>query len=412
MKKILTIWLMCLFAMNQAFSQEYLEKKFKSFQNPEELVTMSASLPFNQAIELLSKVSQKIKGKEIVSTVDNANPINVEIENMPYDKALVIIVQMANLMFEEKEDVIIVKRKNEPKIEKTAENYASVDSREVKISAVFFESNVTESRQRGMDWRFLLSKKGLEIGGQFGSDQSQSGTTGSGSGSTSGSTNNYQINASSSFDLGGFFGEATSVFKYFEEEQLGEIVASPNIIARDRVQANIQIGSDFSIKQVDFAGNVIDKFYPTGSIIQVTPYVYREEGINYILLDVHVERSSFIIGSTSTEIKKSSATTQLKMLDGEETIIGGLFTNEETTVRTGVPFLKDLPWWFFGLRYIFGSDQKKIEKKELVILLKAELVPSLKQRLASTPSGSPIKDEVKKQRHRIKYYQLNESEQQ
>ena len=31
------------------------------------------------------------------------------------------------------------------------------------------------------------------------------------------------------------------------------------------------------------------------------------------------------------------------MLNGEETVIGGLFVNEETTSRNGIPFLKDLP---------------------------------------------------------------------
>ena len=50
-------------------------------------------------------------------------------------------------------------------------------------------------------------------------------------------------------------------------------------------------------------------------------------------------------------------------------------------MRTGVPFLKDLPWYVLGLRYLFGYDKEEITKKELVILLKAELVPTLQERI-------------------------------
>ena len=102
-----------------------------------------------------------------------------------------------------------------------------------------------------------------------------------------------------------------------------------------------------------------------------------------------VERSSFILNERSTEIKKSTATTQVLNLNGEESILGGLFVNEETIVRNGIPFLKDLPWWVFGIRYLTGSDQTIARKKELVILLKTELLPTLKERLEN-PIINPL----------------------
>jgi type IV pilus assembly protein PilQ len=95
------------------------------------------------------------------------------------------------------------------------------------------------------------------------------------------------------------------------------------------------------------------------------------------------------------------------MLDGEETILGGLYDNERTTDRVGIPFLKDLPWWVFGIRYLTGSDKEVVTKKELVILIKAELVPTLKERLAGPKPVNPIKEDILKNRERIRYYQLN-----
>jgi type IV pilus assembly protein PilQ len=96
------------------------------------------------------------------------------------------------------------------------------------------------------------------------------------------------------------------------------------------------------------------------------------------------------------------------MLNGEETIIGGLFSNEESVVRNGIPFLKDLPWWVFGIRYLTGSDETIIRKKELVILLKAELVPTLKERFENPKVDNVLNDERSKRRNEIKYHLFNE----
>ncbi len=169
--------------------------------------------------------------------------------------------------------------------------------------------------------------------------------------------------------MGDWVGNATAMFRFFESQNLGEIIASPTITVRDRQKGRIQIGSDFSIKQRDFSGNVIDKFYSAGSIINVVPYVYSKKGIDYILLKLEAERSSFFPSELTTEVKKTSASSDVLLLDGEETVIGGLYINEETIARTGIPFLKDLPWWVLGIRYLTGSDKTIVTKKEVIILL-------------------------------------------
>lgn len=407
--KIKLLLILVLFLGTFSFPQKYLERQLQGNIPKDQIVTLSPNLTFQQAIELLSKVSERAKGKKIISTVPLTDPIGIELANVPYDKALVALVQMKGLIYEEKEDIIIIKRKNETvPPQRTETTYASVDSREVKISAIFFEADLNAEKQLGVDWKILLSKNGANIGGNGGSPIQS--TTSSG-GTTTVPTQGYQLNATTNFDMGGFFGDATAIFRAFETQNLGEIIASPNITTRDRVKGRIQVGTDFSIKQKDFAGNVIESFFSTGAIIEVTPYVYNEDGVDYILLNVGVERSSFTPDPNTTEVRKSSASSQVILLNGEETVIGGLYENDQTKIRNGVPFLKDLPWWFFGLRYIFGSDDIIITKKELVISIKAELVPTLKERLTGVRSTNPVKDELKNYHDKIKIYQFNESSQ-
>ena len=129
-----------------------------------------------------------------------------------------------------------------------------------------------------------------------------------------------------------------------------------------------------------------------------------EEGIDYVYLKVRMERSSVIIGSLSTEKPKTEVTTNLLLLNGEETAIGGLIVNEETTVRRGIPFLKDLPWWVFGLRYIFGYDQNSLTQKEIILLIKAEILPTLKERFAKPKDPTVLKKSIEQQKSELEKY--------
>jgi general secretion pathway protein D len=125
------------------------------------------------------------------------------------------------------------------------------------------------------------------------------------------------------------------------------------------------------------------------------------------LLKLEVERSSFFPSELTTEIKKTAASSDVLLLDGEETIIGGLYINEEAIVRTGIPFLKDLPWWVLGIRYLTGSDQTTVRRKEVIILLRAELLPTLEERFTNAQEKNLIKEKIEKDKEEIRYYNPN-----
>lgn len=405
--------LVVIFFSTQTFAQNYLEKTLTGQYSPDQLVTFAATLPFNDALALINKVSQKTTGIKVVCTVDRNDPVGIEINNMYYEKALDIIVKYAGLTYERQNDMIVVKSNNTPSGEKKdASIYAPVDARDVKISAIFFDSDVNRAREMGINWQVLLARNGLELGAQLGNVNQNNSTSGTGSSSSTNtqSFNGYQVNAKSEFNLGDFAGNATALFQFLESENVGQVITAPSTTVRDGQEGTIQVGSDFSVKTKDFAGNTVEKFYPTGTILKVTPHVYKEKGINYIVLNINAERSTFSVSDLTSVINKTSATTQVVMGNGEETVIGGLFINDESHERTGIPILKDLPWWFFGLRYIFGSDKVSVEKRELVILIKAELIPTLQERLAGPQATNPLKDEILKNRNKIQYYKFNTPE--
>jgi general secretion pathway protein D len=401
---VITIIIFCV--SFPSYGQAELEKELSGEYNPLEIVSITQYASFDQAIRMLSAVSELLTGRNIVSTVSIPSPIGVEIRKMPYMDALKLIVNTWDLTYEEKESSIIIKDKEETEKEKklNEDTFADLDAREVRISAVFFEADIENSRDLGIDWSWLLSHDGVNFGSelrtQFEASEQIS--------QQQGKPPVFNANTETNFKFNNWWqGSATATFRFLETQNLGEIIASPSISVRDKQKGRIQIGSDFSIKQRDFSGNIIDRFYSAGSIINVTPYVYNKNGIDYILLKLEVERSSFFPSELTTEVKKTAASSDVLLLDGEETIIGGLYINEEAIVRTGIPFLKDLPWWVLGIRYLTGSDETTIRRKEVIILLRAELLPTLEERFTTAQEKNLIKEKIEKDKEEIRYYNPN-----
>ncbi len=383
-------------------------KAFREYTSPQELVSIAPSTTMDKAFSAISEVSQKFIGKIIVDTDHRTLPINVDIQGMQWRDALDAICRKSDLWYTEFENYIqIVPQPGEGGTAKggaaamTASGTTGVGtmaasmqnepatfkSREIKISAVFFEVNLDKLEEVGIDWTFMKNTDQVSVAAQadFGAQVS---------------TKIFKTEVTPKVS----FANMDFLAQVFSNYNLGEVLSGPQLIVRSGEEGRIQVGQDFSVRERDFAGNVMDKFYSAGTIIKVRPQVITEQGVNFIHMITEVERSSVVPGQLTTIINKTKANTNVLLLDGEETIVGGLYNNESTTTRTGIPFLKDLPWWVFGLRYIFGYDKDEVTKKELVILLKAELVPTLQERITQKAKEDGIfqrwlDEQVRQERH-------------
>ncbi len=235
-------------------------------------------------------------------------------------------------------------------------------TREVRISATFFDGSRTAFQELGIDWSTF--KDGIvQIGG---------------TGATSVANDYFSVQTLKPIEIGHGI-SVQGLFKAFESKNLGQILARPTIKVMDGMEGHIQVGQDFSINQRDFAGNVVTKFFSVGTILTVTPHIITENDTTFIYMKLHVERSTAQPDPVSTIVNKQSADSDIMLLSGESTVIAGLYQTEVNKIRKGIPILKDLPPWFFGLRYLFGYNSKEYKEQELVILIKASIDPGLKQ---------------------------------
>jgi hypothetical protein len=370
---------------------------------PEELVSMSKTLPFDKAMSLFSDFSKKYLNKIIVDATNNKLPIGVDVENKYWLQAFEDVLRTNKMWYDEREEFLYVytpvdSSKLQGPLAATA---AAIDStskvlfnqRDIRISSVFFTVDVVKSLEAGINWKFLYlgdtTKAGSrpsQFGGEFFSGfqdpsaQSSSSSSGSGTQAVSPGFFARAVPAIS-------FSNVTALISFFQNNQLGDVLSGPSIVVSSGKKGRIQVGQDIYITTRDFAGNTIQQPVSSGIIINVTPTVYTENGIRFINLDITAERSTVSAGPV---INKSTAQTFSVLYDGEEMVLGGLYTNVESTTRGGVPLLKDLPWWFFGLRYLFGFEQTTTSTQELIILLKAEVVPTIEERVAAAAQRNNI----------------------
>lgn len=325
----------------------------------QETITLSRNTSLNDALIAIETLTSRYHGKKIYNMAPANPPLGIPLNNVSWQDALSLICTVHGLVQEEKPGLIIIKP---PEEDTQEEEKMSIEKRQIKISARVLEIKTNISKSFGIDWSSVINGA-VEYSGVIGfSGASKVGTsilTTEGGYSTTGD-NTISIDA---------------LMSILEENQDGEVLAKPNIYVDSGEKGYIQVGKDFSVKSVDEAGNTVDQFFSTGVILDVTPTIIEDdEGNEAINLVIEVERSSAIPGALSTEITKSKATSSLTIYDGEETAIGGLYDKDETHDRGGVPILKDLPWWCLGLRYLFGYNKTTVTEKELIIVIKAEII--------------------------------------
>ncbi|MFZ1731943.1 MAG: type II and III secretion system protein [Bacteroidota bacterium] len=358
----------------------------REYTAPEELISMDAVTTFDQAVSIFNNASKRFRNKPVICEEKNGDQIGINITHMFWQDAFELVLKAKGYWFEESPDFVRVYEMQKSTSKTNTGKLAAaeaISSRDVQISAVFFEANRSELERLGLDWFLTNNTPSTSL-----SFESQSTGTTSFSTTASEGATQIELGTISKLAIGNGTAELMAALKALQSENLGELISSPNVTVRSGEKGRIQVGQDFSIKQKDFSGNTTEKFFSTGTIIEVTPTVLTVDNVDFVKLDITAERSTFQPDPVSSVINKTQASTSVILLNTEETVVGGLISNEVKSSRRGVPFLKDLPWWVFGLRYLFGYEEFTVDKKELIIVLRADIVPSIEDRIAKKAAES------------------------
>lgn len=329
----------------------------------DEFVSLDSSVPMRTALDILSKFSSKFDNKILIDPQNHTRSIasiNVMVNNMYWKRALEYILRSNLLKYVEREKYYEIVPLGASRGEQTEQ--ITPHTKEIEIHAIFFEADYQTLLETGIDWSALEGGR-IRFEGNFGSEVSQD-----------------LFNAGYVDRFGNW--DVFALLRVFESLNKGEIIANPQIRVLDGQQGKIKVGTDFFLTVRDFAGNTRFTQFESGIILNVLPTIIERNDTTFIHFDIITERSTVFPDPVSVTKATTESRTRVLLLDGEETVIAGLFSNEERITRKGIPILKDLPPWFFGLRYLFGYTRKEVIKKELIILLRAKIVPTIAERMA------------------------------
>lgn len=169
-------------------------------------------------------------------------------------------------------------------------------------------------------------------------------------------------------DSGQLFGAIQALV----EEGKGEILSRPSVVALDGQEAMIKTGQEVPFLTRQIAGNqetIVSDQKRTGIELFVTPSVKRsDEGQYFVQLQVRPE-VSFVSrrreekGILLPVVATRKASTTVLVASGKTFILGGLYRDNETRIRRGVPGLSSIPL----IGGIFSSTSRGSLKSELII---------------------------------------------
>lgn len=153
-----------------------------------------------------------------------------------------------------------------------------------------------------------------------------------------------------------------------------------NVIQKPRIQtshatpASIFIGETvpyISGTYYGYGGNTPSSSYQqlrVGIGLNVTPFI-NQDGLVVMQLDQQIEELGETVQIDNNQVPKTTSRTlqaEVAVRDGETILLGGFIRNRDSTTKSGVPYLKDIPL----LGYLFRSTSKEKERKELIVLMR------------------------------------------
>ena len=367
--------------------EEPPQREFRTFIPQDQIVSFSPNASFEQFVDFLNPIFRRVFEKQVIDPEGRTREIGISISGMYFFDAFDLVLEANNLTYRETDRFFFIEEARPSQQVAAGEATAgeqparmttvsgddrlNLDTRDIQINAVLFSLDVNRAREIGLNWNSFLAGDGA--GGDI-----EVLTGGIADATEDVVVLPRELSAQ----------RLQEFINISESRGAGETIASPRVTVQSGEEGNIQIGSDIPFTTRDFAGNTITQFVNTGIIIDVTPTLITQPIadtlgaplVDFIDLEVRVENSSGQVTPSGPIVDRNTAETRVMLLDGEQTVIGGLISTEETESRRGIPILKDLPGWFFGIRYLTGLTSTTLIQRELLIVLQASLVDPLRER--------------------------------
>ncbi|MBS3799106.1 type IV pilus secretin PilQ family protein [Pseudoalteromonas sp. BDTF-M6] len=334
--------------------------------------------------ELAAREAKELKAKQ---QVEDLEPLYSEYIQLNYAKAQEfadLLQTDVNSILSSRGSVSVDARTNTLLIKDTAKSIENVrrmiETLDVAVKQVVIESRMVTVRDNvqedlGIRWGFS------DQGGDTGVSGNLIGATDAANGIVPSITDRLNVNLPVANPAGSIgmhvakLADGTLIdleLSALEQENKGEIIASPRITTANQKKARIEQGTEIPYVQSASSGATTVTFKKAVLSLEVTPHITPD---NKVILDLAITQDTR--GDTvdtptgpAVAIDTQRIETQVLVENGQTVVLGGIYQQQIINSARKVPLLGDVPY----LGALFRSTSERNEKRELLIFVTPKIM--------------------------------------
>jgi general secretion pathway protein D len=159
-----------------------------------------------------------------------------------------------------------------------------------------------------------------------------------------------------------------------------KVLSAPTLLATDNMAATITVGGSVpvptgSVTGVTTGAEVVNtiQYAETGVILNVTPHI-NAGGLVRLELEQTIREVSTTatVGNSSTAptFTERNIKTTLLAQNGSTVVIGGIINSQHTVIKTGIPYLQDIPLF----SPLFSTRSTDLQRTELLVAITPHVI--------------------------------------
>jgi general secretion pathway protein D len=253
---------------------------------------------------------------------------------------------------------------------------------QILLSAILGELTLSDNFQFGLDWIHTLER--------FGSNN-QNAAAGTILTMGSKATDFTSISKLSEFpplqglSIYGQIGDHLNVFlRTLDDTKRFHVLQRPNVTTLNHKLATISIGQQLAIpgQTLTQAGTTntsagvysTTQYIPVELRIDIIPHIYANDELKleFSQRNFDVSGTTNISGNQVPNLSTQELKNTIIIPNATTVLLGGLISERDNRTKTGLPVIVRIPL----IKYLFGNTTKLKERRELLIFVKPQIMPS------------------------------------
>jgi len=153
-----------------------------------------------------------------------------------------------------------------------------------------------------------------------------------------------------------------------QADSKGKIISSPRVITSDQVEATIEQGTEIPYQSATSSGATSTSFKKATLSLKVKPQVTPDDNV---IMNLRINKDSVSpLATNPPAVDTKQIVTEVLVENGGTVVIGGIYTQDESSGTNKVPVLGDLPY----VGFLFKQNLKRDDRRELLIFISPRII--------------------------------------